>query len=69
MIEALGAKKKLITTNEDIVNYDFYCPENIYLYNGKFDLDNIFFKSKYKRIDNVIYERYSLRNWLKEVIG
>lgn len=69
VIEALGAKKKLITTNEDIVNYDFYCPENIYLYNGKFDLDNIFFKSKYKRIDNVIYERYSLRNWLKEVIG
>lgn len=36
---------------------------------GQQKLNNIFFKSKYKRIDNVIYERYSLRNWLKEVIG
>ena len=31
-IECLGAKRKLITTNKDIVNYDFYCPENIYVY-------------------------------------
>ena len=26
VLEALGAKKKLITTNEDVVNYDFYRP-------------------------------------------
>lgn len=68
VLEALGAKKKLITTNEDIVNYDFYRPENIYVYNGEIDLNNIFFKEEYKDIDNTIYEKYSLRSWLNEIV-
>lgn len=68
VLEALGAKKKLITTNEDIVNYDFYRPENIYVYNGEIDLNNIFFKEEYKDIDSNIYEKYSLRSWLKEIV-
>ncbi len=69
VIEALGAKKKIITTNQDIVNYDFYCPENIYIYNGEINLDSIFFQSDYKMIDEKIYNKYSLSNWLKEVIN
>lgn len=67
VIEALGAKKKLITTNEDVINYDFYCPENIYVYRGFFDLKDPFFTEPYKDIDSDIYEKYSLRNWLKEI--
>jgi hypothetical protein len=68
VLEALGAKKKLITTNEDIVNYDFYRPENIYVYDGKFDLDDVFFKSEYLDVDEKIYSYYSLRNWLEEIL-
>lgn len=68
VLEALGAKKKLITTNEDIVNYDFYRPENIYLYEGWIDLGNVFFKEEYKEVDKNIYEKYSLRSWLKEIV-
>jgi len=68
VLEALGAKKKLITTNEDIVNYDFYCPDNIYVYRGKIDLDNVFFKEEYKEVKKEIYEKYSLKNWLKEIV-
>ena len=68
VLEALGAKKKLITTNEDIVNYDFYNKENIYVYDGKtFDFNSPFFKSEYKELDKEIYEKYSLRNWLHEM--
>lgn len=67
-IEALGAKKKLITTNKDVVNYDFYRPENIYLYEGKIDLNNVFFKEKYKEVDQDIYQKYSLRSWIKEIV-
>ena len=68
VLEALGAKKKLITTNEDIVNYDFYNEENIYVYDGKsFDFDSPFFKKAYKEIDKEVYEKYSLRNWLREM--
>lgn len=70
VLEALGSKKKLITTNEDVVSYDFYRPENIYIYiyNGKIDLDNIFFKENYKELSKEIYDKYSLRNWLKEIV-
>lgn len=69
VLEALGAKKKLITTNQDIINYDFYCPENIYVYGGKIDLENVFFKSDYIEIDYKIYKKYSLENWLKEILN
>lgn len=69
VLEALGAKKKLITTNEDIVNYDFYCPENIYVYNGSIDLTNPFFTENYKEIEQKVYEKYSLKNWLEEILS
>ncbi len=68
VIEALGAKKKLITTNKDVVNYDFYRPENIYIYEGYIDLNNIFFKEAYREVDEEIYHKYSLRSWLKEIL-
>lgn len=68
VLEALGSKKKLITTNEDIVRYDFYRPENIYVYKGKMNLDDVFFKEEYQEVDEEVYEKYSLRSWLKEIV-
>ena len=69
VLEALGAKKKLITTNEDIKNYDFYKPENIYVYNGAFDYDSLFFKSDFIELEDEVYRKYSLMNWLKCSLG
>ncbi len=69
VFEALGAKKKIITTNDDIVNYDFFKPENIYVYTGNVDLNNVFFKSDYVPIDNSIYKKYSLRKWLETILA
>jgi hypothetical protein len=66
-IEALGAKRKLITTNADIKNYDFYKSENVYVYDGEFDFENPFFKHDYKEIDAKIYNSYSLNSWLKKL--
>lgn len=68
VIETLGAKKKLITTNKDVINYDFYRPENIYIYQGSFDFNHPFFKEKYQHINKNIYEKYSLKNWLTYVL-
>lgn len=68
VLEALGAKKKIITTNKDIVNYDFYKEENIYVYDGEFDYSSKFFKSIYCEIEKEFYEKYALRNWLKEIL-
>lgn len=69
VIEALGAKKKLVTTNKDIKNYDFFREENIYVYDGMIDLDDIFFKSDYVDINEDVYKKYSLRSWLEEIIS
>lgn len=68
VFEALGAKKKLITTNADVVNYDFYKEENIYVYDGKLDFQSPFFTKPYKEIEPGIYHKYSLQSWLKEII-
>lgn len=67
-IECLGAKKKLITTNSDIVNYDFYCENNIYVFNGLINQNSPFFTSAYKELPNIVYESYSLRRWLKTIL-
>lgn len=67
-IECLGAKRKLITTNPDIVNYDFYKEENIYVYNGKFDFSSKFFTEPYKALSSELYDKYALKSWLQEVL-
>ena len=69
VFEALGAKKKLITTNEDVKHYDFYKPENVYIYQGRFDYDSVFFKSDFVELDDAIYRKYSLLTWLKCCLG
>jgi hypothetical protein len=68
VLEALGAKKKLITTNKDVINYDFYKKENIYIYDGVFDYNSVFFNSDYVELDDKIYQKYSLRSWIHELL-
>ena len=69
-IECLGAKKKLITTNSDIANYDFYNPANILIWseNSTPDFSSDFFTSDYKELPDEIYRKYSLSSWIKTLI-
>lgn len=65
-IEMLGANKKILTTNSNIANYDFYHIDNIFIFDrNKVQINNEFFNKKYFKLDNDIYKRYSLNNWLK----
>lgn len=69
VFEALGAKKKIITTNADIRNYDFYQEENIYVYDeNKINYKSPFFSQPYMDIGTDIYEKYSLKSWLKTIL-
>ena len=70
VIEVLGARRKLITTNKEIINYDFYNENNILV----IDRDNpviskSFIQSEYVDIDENVYKKYSLEYWLKEVFS
>lgn len=66
--ECLGAKKKLITTNQNILEYDFYNPNNIMVINRNNPvIDKIFFDSLYEELESGVYKKYSIENWLKTI--
>ncbi|MBI6548025.1 hypothetical protein [Xenorhabdus lircayensis] len=69
-IEMLGAGKKIITTNKEICNYDFYNKNNIYiLTEDNFSGINDFISSEYQPLPIELYEKYSLQSWLKIVFS
>ncbi len=68
-IEILGLKRKLLTTNKDIVNYDFYHPDNIYIFDRNYpDIDNRFMEACYHQLPDEIYKKYSLSSWIKTIL-
>ncbi|SEW03159.1 CgeB family protein [Chitinophaga arvensicola] len=67
-IEAIGAKKKIITTNERIREYDFFSPANIMIIDRKKPVVDIaFFDTPYQSIDEAIYRKYSIGCWISEI--
>jgi hypothetical protein len=70
VFEAMGLGKKLITTNADIINYDFYNPNNIFVW--KKDTDKIpeyFLNTPYQELPENIYRKYSQENWIKTIFN
>ncbi len=69
-IEILGLKRKFITTNKDIINYDFYNPNNILVVDRKnVKIDKEFLKKPYEELNDSIYKKYSLENWIISVLN
>jgi hypothetical protein len=70
IFEALGYRKKLITTNTDVVNYDFYNPQNILVIDeNNIEIPEDFVSSPYVEIDDVILDKYRIKNWVKPIFG
>lgn len=69
-LEALGAKKKLVTTNAQVRDYDFFDERNILIVDRERPLiPSLFFKTPYVPLPENIYEKYSLDAWLQEVFS
>lgn len=70
-IEIMALGKKMITTNSDIVNYDFFNPQNVFVMSR----NNVelppqeFFDSAPVAIPEKIREGYSIEHWVREVLG
>ena len=64
-LEALIYQKKLITTCKDIVNYDFYHPKNIMIWNDEITHLKPFIQSESNPIDEHIIKKYSFKNWIQ----
>ncbi|AOW10930.1 hypothetical protein [Flavobacterium gilvum] len=68
VFESIGLEKKLITTNTDIINYDFYNPNNILVIDEqKPDIPLTFFNTDYEKIPEVVSNKYTLDQWIKQV--
>ncbi|WP_034057275.1 hypothetical protein [Lacinutrix jangbogonensis] len=70
VFEALGHNKKLITTNADVVHYDFYNPQNILVIDeDHIEIPEAFVNSPYVPVDEAILSKYILENWVKNVFN
>lgn len=66
VMESLFLRKKLITNNLNIINYDFYNPQNIFVLGiDKMSKINEFLKSPYQEVDEKIVNYYDFESWLK----
>ena len=69
-LEVLGARRKLITTNKTVKEYDFYNENNIFIIDRENPVISAeFIKKKYQEIDQDVYVKYSLEYWLNEVFN
>lgn len=72
-IEAIGFKTKIITTYGNIVNYDFYHPNNYYILDDKNDINILhlkkWLKEPFVEPPKKIKEKYFLDNWIKIILN
>lgn len=67
-IEAVGAQRKLITTNSDVVNYDLYNPGGVLLvdrHNPVID-DALLYRDELP-FDSTLREKYSVSAWVDRI--
>ena len=69
-IECHGAHKKMITTNKEVKNYDFYHKDNFYIIDkNNLAIDESFINSDYHVFSENIYSKYSLNHWIDVLFG
>lgn len=67
--EALGSEKKLITTNQTIVDYDFFNDENIFVLDrNSVKIHRDFFNKPYIPLSEDLYAKYGLQGWLSDIL-
>jgi hypothetical protein len=69
-LEALGARRKLVTTNAQIRDYDFFSSTNVCVIDRERPLvPSEFFESAFEDIPLDMYRRYTLAGWVDEVLA
>lgn len=64
-MEALFFRKKLITNNYTISNYDFYYPNNVFMLNERERTIGEFVRADYVEISRNVQNQYLLSNWME----
>lgn len=67
-IECIGNRCKLITNNKEILNADFYTPNNFYVYDGlDIAIPETFLNTEYQEMDSSKLKFYSLDGWIDSI--
>lgn len=68
-MESVFFRKKLITNNPDVVHYDFYCPENVFIL-GQDDMTTLrqFIDAPYRPLPMNVVQNYTAEAWLDRVL-
>ena len=67
-IEAVGAQRKLITTNSEIVNYDINSPKSVLIVNRENPtINDSFFSLKATPYTPTVREKYSVTAWINTI--
>ncbi|MEO8517207.1 MAG: hypothetical protein ABI426_10695, partial [Flavobacterium sp.] len=70
VFEAMAFEKKLITNNKNIINYNFYNPNNILvLENDMYTFDPAFFATEYQSLPQEIYKQYTIEHWVTTIFN
>lgn len=73
-LESMFLNRKLITNNKDIVNYDFYNPNNIFVIENADDFKDRFndilkfMRSPYQKLPDMVKNNYKFCKWLERFI-
>ena len=67
IFEALGLRKKIITNNFSIQNYDFYTSNNVCLIDENKQFQSNVYTSNYVQLPDNIYDKYSISAWVETV--
>ncbi|MDH1469690.1 hypothetical protein [Shewanella sp. GD03713] len=67
--EIIAAGKKLITTNRNVMDYDFYNENNILYYHNAMNFNDVinFLDKPFIELDET-YKSYSLSQWVKRIV-
>jgi hypothetical protein len=69
-IETIALRKKIITTNNSIMSYDFYHPNNVHIISrNEVAIPKDFLESPFREVNDEIVNRYSLESWIIEIFS
>lgn len=67
IFEAMAFEKKIITSNNSVFDYDFYNENNYFIFDNNLDKVSNFVKKPFQKMDDKVYEYYTIENWVKNV--
>ena len=68
IFEAMALEKKIITTSRSVVEYDFFDPKNIFVWENENTIPTKdFFTGPYSPLPGEIVKKYSLENWVRKI--